>query len=443
MKMKPLLMGALMMLSVSAWAGVPQWQTSLDVQYPNREWNLTVYAGATPLLRANLSTDGTAWTASSDWSGFMWYGTNTDWSATNTVKITGTVYTNQTYADFQATGATFSDEGMYYGGFVMTNATQMIEWGLGTVQVKTSGGIGSPGGLVLSGSAYGSHVSNTNNPHNTTATQLGVVGTNDAVYIASLTNGSATGIATFSKVGRNFTIDVPTSGVQSIVTAYGYLPYSGATGTLAMGSQNITSTGYVGKANGARVDFLNGKIWGPEGETLMNLATRTLCDVTGLEMLFWSATGATVGDTAAAMGANTLNALGGLYENSVALSAKYAPIGKVGYSYIPVLFDPNSVGSNTVLDLGHRDDSYTLTWVESQLQTTGCTSSITLLSRATNATWAAGPYTTNGIFTCTATFARSTTFSNAAVANTQVLGFRLDSYNPANSNSTYNIKYSW
>lgn len=136
----------------------PAFSLALDTQRPDREWSIRwVYAGTTPLVRANLYQSGAAYTPSADWVGaFLWYGTNTDWKATSTVKVTGSVSTSVSYIDFQAAASTFPTDGNYYGGVVMTNAgsTRIIEWGLGRVYVRTSGGVGSPGVLSLTGSTW-------------------------------------------------------------------------------------------------------------------------------------------------------------------------------------------------------------------------------------------------------------------------------------------------
>jgi hypothetical protein len=124
-------------------AGTPAYVVNLDTQFPDRQWEIKyAYVRATPLVRANLLTNGVGWTASSDWSGFLWYGTNSNWASTNGGgRLAGTFYTNQTYADFQFTTNTFTNAGIWYCGIVSTNATNWIEWGLGKIWVRVSGGV--------------------------------------------------------------------------------------------------------------------------------------------------------------------------------------------------------------------------------------------------------------------------------------------------------------
>jgi len=130
-------------------AAVPQYRVDLDSQHTDREWDIKwIFQAATPLVRANLYQDSSPWTPTADWGGFLWYGTNANWAGGAIVKIAGSFDTNNAYADFQSTSNQFAQSGVFYGGFVMTNGTQTIEWGLGTLYVRTSGGIGATGTLV-------------------------------------------------------------------------------------------------------------------------------------------------------------------------------------------------------------------------------------------------------------------------------------------------------
>lgn len=113
------------------------------------------------------------------------------------------------------------------------------------------------------------------------------------------------------------------------------------------------------------------------------------------------------------------------------------------YNYDRFPFDPNSVGSNTILNVGGSDEAITLLWVEGYGQTAACTTTVTLVSKATNTLWTTGAITTNAIYTYGSTYARSTTFSNASVTVGQVRGLRLDSYSPISSNETVVIKYAF
>ena len=134
-----LLAGTLVLTSA-----VPQYTFDLDVQKTTTEWEIRwLYAASTPLIRAMLYEDGDAWTPSADWQGFLWYGTNQNWQDTSITKVTGTFSTNNAYIDFQAAVTSFPSAGVFYGGVCMTNATQTIEWGLGTVHVRESAGIGT------------------------------------------------------------------------------------------------------------------------------------------------------------------------------------------------------------------------------------------------------------------------------------------------------------
>ena len=242
---------ALILAALPVLASVPQNTIDLDTQHPETQWAISVFAGATPLIRGNLYTDGIKWKPSSGWSGFLWYGTNADWNATSSVHVAGTYATNVAYADFQATGGTFPLTGVYYGGVVMTNASQMIEWGLGTITVRTSGGIVSTGALQLAGSLYADHVTSTSNPHATTAAQVGAepAATNagsSGMVLTKAGNGSnywslaGSGIGTITGVGVSgglltgggttgaVTIGLSTQAVRD-ATAAAYLSATGST----------------------------------------------------------------------------------------------------------------------------------------------------------------------------------------------------------------------
>jgi len=68
------IVAALLLAAVSSFGAVPQYEISVDTQYPERKWDLNpVYAGATPLIRCNLSTNSGAWTPSADWGSFFLY----------------------------------------------------------------------------------------------------------------------------------------------------------------------------------------------------------------------------------------------------------------------------------------------------------------------------------------------------------------------------------
>jgi hypothetical protein len=145
------LAACLFALAGFALAAVPDYQLTLDVQTPDAEWALPrVFAGATPLIRVNFQRNGLPFTPSSDWAGFLWYGTKTDWTTGAIAKIPGSFSNAWSWADFQAASTNFTAAGSYYGGVVMTNtAGQLIEWGLGRIVIRESAGLGSSTALTL------------------------------------------------------------------------------------------------------------------------------------------------------------------------------------------------------------------------------------------------------------------------------------------------------
>lgn len=237
----------------NARAAVPQVEWSVDSQKPAATWTLTAFAGATPLIRVDLLQNGEAWFPSSDWSGELWYGTNSDWDATSKVSVVGVFTSLNSYIDFQCTSNTFGSNGTFYGGVVMTNTTQTIEWGRGTLTVKNSGGISASGILDLRGA--GVSVSGG------LLTKVGaVIGlTSNAVLTAagSLTNGLGT-------ASTNRTADFATAAQGTL--AGNALPKSwtnsAALPALDMQGGNITNIAAVGTVTtGQRIDFANGRLW--------------------------------------------------------------------------------------------------------------------------------------------------------------------------------------
>ncbi len=191
----------LLVCAVTGWAAVPNYRIDLDTQYPARRWMFMPFAGATPLTRGYLYQNGNGWTVSVDWAGFLWYGTSNNWRSTNIVRIAGTWYTNQPYVDFQASNNSFATTGTFYGGVVMSNASnQLIEWGLGRIIVRTSGGIGSPGDLATSGSVYATWAERGNTAYNWALATGGDI-------TGHLTNARVVGVR-----GRPYATNVPTDG---------------------------------------------------------------------------------------------------------------------------------------------------------------------------------------------------------------------------------------
>jgi len=136
-----------------AFSAVPAIEFAVDSQTPGATWQLKCFAGASPLIRVDLKESGAAFTPAAGWGAFLWYGTNADWNASSVHKITGTVATNLTYIDFQAVSNDFPLAGTYYGGIVMSNTTQAIEWGRGYLSILADGGIASTGSIDWQASA--------------------------------------------------------------------------------------------------------------------------------------------------------------------------------------------------------------------------------------------------------------------------------------------------
>lgn len=97
-----------------------------------------LYEGSTPLIRGQLYQGGSTWSPTTNWGGFMWYGTNY-LESTSIVKVQGVVYTNG-YIDFQFSNNDTATNGSFLGGMTMTNATQTITWNHLTIQLQKDPG---------------------------------------------------------------------------------------------------------------------------------------------------------------------------------------------------------------------------------------------------------------------------------------------------------------
>lgn len=128
-----------------------------------------------------------------------------------------------------------------------------------------------------------------------------------------------------------------------------------------------------------------------------------------------------------------------LFVSNVAAATNWQ--SAVVYDRLP--FDPNTVGTNTIIGLGRADEPLTALWMEGQCHTAGTTSTVYLISANTNTTWAIGPITTNATFTFSDMYTSSTVFSSTVISNNFKRGIQLISYSPACSNQTVVVKYAY
>jgi len=197
-------------LSVCGTAHAQRITVDLDVQNAARAFSVgPVYTFDTVTIRANLRQAGTAWNATG-YSGYVAYYIGDGWDSTAYVPIAGTGANG--YAEFPASGSTFTSNGTWLAQVVLTNAAGDVKtWGHGRIIVLPNPSLGSASATTL------------RTPINWTG--LEYIGTADAGPVRP---GDGIGVAT--NADGSLTITATSATMTNGLASVAYV--DGATGTL-------------------------------------------------------------------------------------------------------------------------------------------------------------------------------------------------------------------
>lgn len=122
------------MLAITAAAVPPSETMRLDIRARSRPFNLTLPAGTTPLLRAEILNGGSPYDVTG-WTGTLYFATG---SVAGAVVAIPATWVNGATVDFQVAAGKLASTGTFFAQVFITDHTNTVEWSRGTLKLLPS-----------------------------------------------------------------------------------------------------------------------------------------------------------------------------------------------------------------------------------------------------------------------------------------------------------------